>query len=342
MSRILIVDDEIAIRNMLEKFFTTKGYECTAAADAFEARTRMEEQDFEVILCDINMPGGSGLEVIREIIQKGRETAPIMITGVDDPLVVNKSFQIGAFDYITKPLDLNRVLISVTNALHRRELEIINRKYRHELEKKVEERTAKLREASDRLEKMLDGVVDTIAFTLEKRDPYTSGHQRRVAQLACGIAKKMKLPEEQIYGLQMASFIHDIGKIYVPSEILTKPGKLSEVEFGIIKTHPTVGYEILQRIEFPWPIAEIAYQHHERANGSGYPRGLSGKEILLEARILGVADVVEAMASHRPYRPALGLEKAMEEISRNMGVLYETDVAQACLDLLKNDGFRLE
>jgi response regulator RpfG family c-di-GMP phosphodiesterase len=302
----------------------------------------MDEQDFEVILCDINMPGESGLEVIREISRKGKDTAPIMVTGIDDPLVVNKAFQIGAFDYITKPLDLNRVLISVTNALHRRELEIISRTYRHELEKKVLERTTSLQEATDRLKKMLDGVIDTIAFTLEKRDPYTSGHQRRVAQLACGIAEKMKLPEEQIYGLQMACFIHDIGKIYVPSEILSKPGKLSDVEFGMIKTHATVSYEILKRIDFPWPIAEIAYQHHERVNGSGYPRGLSGNSILLEAKILGVADVVEAMASHRPYRPALGLEKAMEEISRNMGVLYETDVAQACLDLLKNDGFRLE
>jgi putative two-component system response regulator len=342
MNRVLIVDDEISIRELLRKFLEAKGYECARAANAAEARDRMEEQDFEVILCDINMPGGSGLEVIREIIQKGKDTAPIMVTGVDDPLVVNKAFQIGAFDYITKPLDLNRVLISVTNALHRRELEIISRTYRHELEKKVLERTTKLREATERLEKILDGVVDTIAFTLEKRDPYTSGHQRRVARLACGIAKKMKLPEDLIYGLQMASFIHDIGKIYVPSEILSKPGKLSEAEFGIIKTHPQVSYEILKRIEFPWPIAEIAYQHHERINGSGYPRGLSGKDILLEAKILSVADVVEAMASHRPYRPALGIDKAMEEISTNKGVLYESDVADNCLDLLTSDGFKLE
>jgi putative two-component system response regulator len=342
MTAILIVDDERPIREMLKQFLETKSYECAVAANASEARSRMEGQDFEVILCDINMPGGSGLEVIREVIQKGKETAPIMVTGIDDPLVVNKAFQIGAFDYITKPLDLNRVLISVTNALHRRELEMINRMYSHELEKKVLERTTKLRETTERLEETLDGVIDTIAFTLEKRDPYTSGHQHRVARLACGIAGKMRLPEDLIYGLKMASLIHDIGKIYVPSEILSKPGKLSEAEFEIIKTHPQVGYEILKRIEFPWPIAEITYQHHERINGSGYPRGLSGAEILLEAKILGVADVVEAMASHRPYRPALGIDKATEEISRNKGVLYEPEVAGCCLDLLQNDGFKLE
>jgi HD-GYP domain-containing protein (c-di-GMP phosphodiesterase class II) len=217
-----------------------------------------------------------------------------------------------------------------------------NRAYRYELEKRVTERTAQLRQTMEKLGKTLDGVIDTIAYTIEMRDPYTSGHQRRVANLVYGISKELMLPEDQIYGLRMACLIHDIGKINVPSEILSKPRKLSEVEFGLIKTHPLIGYEIVKRIEFPWPIAEIIYQHHERIDGSGYPRGLSGQQILLEAKILGVADVVEAMSSHRPYRPALGLDKAIDEVSRNKGILYEPRVVDACLETLRKGEVNLD
>jgi putative two-component system response regulator len=342
MAAILIVDDDPSVREVLRQFLEAKGYDCLVASNASEAQSQMQRQDFQVILSDINMPGESGLELIRNIVQKGNGIAPLMITGLDDPLVVKKAFEIGAYDYITKPLDLNRVLVSVTNALHRRELEINNRAYRYELEKKVAERTAELRETMTRLGKTLDGVIDTIAFTLEKRDPYTSGHQRRVARLACSIGKTMNLPEDLISGLHMAALIHDIGKIYVPSDILSKPGKLSEAEFGLIKTHPQIGYEIMKKIEFPWPIAEITFQHHERINGSGYPCGLSGSQILVEAKILGVADVVEAMFSHRPYRPALGLDKVIEEISKNRRILYDPEVADACLEILKKDGVKLD
>jgi HD-GYP domain-containing protein (c-di-GMP phosphodiesterase class II) len=140
----------------------------------------------------------------------------------------------------------------------------------------------------------------------------------------------------------MASFIHDIGKIYIPAEILSKPGKLSEAEFNLIKSHPQIGYDIVKMIEFPWPLAEIIYQHHERINGSGYPRGLSGRDMLDEAKILGVADVVEAMVSNRPYRPSLGLDKAVEEVMKNKEVLYEPNVAEACLDLMRSDGFKVD
>jgi putative two-component system response regulator len=342
MRVILIVDDDPLVREVLRQFLEAKGYDCLVASNASEARSQMQRQDFEVILCDINMPDESGLELIRNVVQKGNGIAPLMITGLDDPLVVKNAFEIGAYDYITKPLDLNRVLISVTNALHRRELEINNRAYRYELEKRVAERTAALQETMARLEKTLDGVIDTIAFTLEKRDPCTSGHQSRVARLACSIGESMNLPEDLISGLRTAALIHDIGKIYVPSEILSKPGKLSEVEFGLIKTHPQISYDIIKRIEFPWPIAEITFQHHEKIDGSGYPRGLSGNEILMEAKILCVADVVEAMVSHRPYRPALGLDKVIEEISKNRGILYDAKVVDACLEIVKKGGVKLD
>lgn len=172
---------------------------------------------------------------------------------------------------------------------------------------------------------------------------YTSGHQQRVAKLAGAIAREMGVfSEDQLHGIHVASMIHDVGKIVVPIEILNKSSKLSDYEFAIIKQHPTVGYNLLKEIDFPWPIAQIVHQHHEKMDGSGYPQGLKGEEILLEARILCVADVVEAISSHRPYRPALGLEKALEEISCNSGKLYDPEVVKICLRLFREKGFNFE
>lgn len=205
-------------------------------------------------------------------------------------------------------------------------------------QKKVE---AELIQSFERLKQAMDGTVQAMAFTIETRDPYTAGHQRRVTQLACALAEKMDLSKDVVDGVRMAGDLHDIGKIYVPAEILSKPGKLSEAEYNIIKTHSQVGYDILKTIEFPWPIADIVLQHHERINGSGYPAGLRGKDILLEARILAVADVIEAMATHRPYRPALSIEDALEEISENKGKLYDPKVVDACLKLFE-EGFSFE
>jgi putative nucleotidyltransferase with HDIG domain len=187
------------------------------------------------------------------------------------------------------------------------------------------------------LQKAMDGIIHAVSLVVETRDPYTAGHQKRVAELARAIAKEMGLSEWQITGIHIAGLLHDVGKVAVPSEILSKPGKINENEFSIIKNHCQVGYEILQRIDFPWPVTKAVLQHHERLDGSGYPGGLSGQDIVLEARILGVADVVEAMSSHRPYRPALGLDRALGEISRASGILYDSDVADACLRLLRKN-----
>jgi HD-GYP domain-containing protein (c-di-GMP phosphodiesterase class II) len=177
---------------------------------------------------------------------------------------------------------------------------------------------------------------------VEARDPYTAGHQVRSAGLARAIATEMGLSEDRINGIRMAGSIHDIGKLSIPAEILSKPKKLSEIEFSLIKEHPRSGYEMLKDVESPWPLAEIVYQHHERMDGSGYPRNLKGDDILMEARILAVADVVEAMASHRPYRPALGLTAALEEIENNKGTLYDADAVDVCLRLFREKGFQLE
>jgi PAS domain S-box-containing protein/putative nucleotidyltransferase with HDIG domain len=200
----------------------------------------------------------------------------------------------------------------------------------------------KLKESFEKLRKAMDGIIQAMALTAETRDPYTAGHQQRVARLAHAIARELRLPEEQIEGIRVAGVLHDMGKIYVPAEILSKPGRITEIEFNMIKTHPKVGHDILNSIEFPWPIARIVLQHHERMDGSGYPSGLSGKNIMLESRILAVADVIEAMASHRPYRPTLGIDKALEEISEKKGILYDPDVVDACLKLFNEKRFTLE
>ncbi len=199
---------------------------------------------------------------------------------------------------------------------------------------------AEIKESLAKLKRTLEETVQAMALTVETRDPYTAGHQRRVSELALAIAKEMEIKEDQAEGLKMAAVIHDIGKLQVPAEILSKPGRITDHEFDIIKTHSKVGYEILKSIEFPWPIAQIALQHHERMDGSGYPQGLSGKDILLEAKILAVSDVVEAMSSNRPYRAALGIDKALEEIARNKGGLYDEEVADACLAVIKKNGFK--
>ena len=186
-----------------------------------------------------------------------------------------------------------------------------------QLEDLVKEKTDGLQQSTERLQKILAGTIRALATTVETRDPYTAGHQQRVSKLACAIAENIELSKEQVEGVRLAGIVHDIGKISIPAEILSAPRRLTDVEFALIKSHARIGHEILRDIDFSAPVAEIVLQHHERMDGSGYPRGLKGDEILLEARIMAVADVVEAMASHRPYRPALGIDKALEEISKN-------------------------
>ncbi len=187
----------------------------------------------------------------------------------------------------------------------------------------------------------LEETIQAVAYTVEIRDPYTAGHQRRVACLACAIAKKMHLPQEQIKGIEMAATIHDIGKLYVPSELLSKPTRLMDIEFNVIRHHAQAGYDILKGIKFPWPIATVVYQHHEKMDGTGYPRGLHGDDIILESRIVAVADVVEAISSHRPYRPSLGFDTAIEEITAKRGTEYDAAVVDACIEVLK-EGILLE
>jgi HD-GYP domain-containing protein (c-di-GMP phosphodiesterase class II) len=251
---------------------------------------------------------------------------------------------------------VNQTAVALRRWQAERKLQLV----REDLESKVAQRTEELTKANQALKleiterkkteenlkhttkKLYDSlanIIQAISKIIEIRDPYTAGHQRRVAQLACAIAKLMQLSVDQINGLHLAGIIHDVGKIQVPAEILANPGSLSEAEFSIVKTHPVAGYDILKNIEFPWPIAEIIYQHHERLDGSGYPLGLKGTDMLLEAKILAVADVVEAMSSHRPYRPALGVESALAEIEMHKGTLYDDYVVDACITLFQQGSF---
>ena len=205
--------------------------------------------------------------------------------------------------------------------------------------KKAEEQ---LKESFMKLKKTMEDSIYSISLVTEARDAYTAGHQRKVSKLTVALAKEMGFSKDKVEGIKIAALIHDVGKINLPAEILSKPGKLSEIEFNLIKNHSQIGYDILKKVDFLWPVAEIVLQHHEKINGSGYPRGLKGDEILLEAKIICVADVVEAMSSHRPYRPSLGVDKALEEISQNRGILYDPEVVDVCLRLFKKKSFKFK
>ena len=247
--------------------------------------------------------------------------------------IVSKEME--AEDKLEKHHDLLETIVQDRTA----ELTKLNRQLQQEIEER--KRTQKkLSHSYLQLEQSLDKIVNAMSLTLEERDPYTAGHQKRTTDLALAIAREMGLPEQETKGLQMAGLIHDMGKISVPGEILSKPGRLNNAELQLIKRHPQVAYDILNKIDFPWSVDQIVLQHHERLDGSGYPQGLSGKTILLESRILGVADVVETMGTHRPYRPSLGRDAALEEISKNRGLLYDPEVVDACLRLFRETDFQ--
>ena len=256
------------------------------------------------------LEGRKAVEILEEPVRKA--------SGEEIWLHTSK---IGLYDLDGNPTHLLGISMDITG---RRKME--------------EERNQAMQESVEHLERLretLHQTISAISRAIEARDPYTAGHQRRVADIACNIAREMGLEEHRMEGIRMGATIHDIGKIQVPSEMLVNPTNLTEMEILILREHPRVGYEILKEVSFPWPVAEIALQHHERMDGSGYPQGLSGEEILLEARIVAVADVVEAMSSPRPYRPALGMEAALHEIEEGKGTLYDPDAVEACLSLYR-------
>jgi putative two-component system response regulator len=325
---ILIVDDDSAIREMLQRGLHLFGYKCQVADGAARAIEFLDHDPVDVVVADIRMPDMSGIELC-QIIKHRYQADVIVMTGYVEDFNYEDIVQQGASDFIQKPIRIAEFIARLKRVLAERE-------GRAELKTALIDVQLNL----DKFQRAMEGFVQAISVAVEKRDPYTAGHQQRVAELACAMAEDMGLEQDEIYGLRMASVIHDLGKITVPAGILSKPGKLSNLEYELIKSHVQAGYDILKQIEFPWPLAEVILQHHERLDGSGYPQGLTEGDIMLQARILAVADVFETIASHRPYRPSLGLDHAIDELNRNSGVLYDPAVVGSCLRIIKQERFQ--
>ncbi len=374
--RILAVDDDSTILDLYKRILspdnplpTMPSFEvncCTQGDEAVDAvKISLEENTpYAVAFLDLNMPPGPDGQWTADEIQKLDPSINIiMVTGYRSIETGSRHSAANFSDkllYLQKPF-YRQEIIQFSTALStkwqaERQLMVLH----SELENLVEKRTAELVESNkllkteienrkhvqeeleqsfQNLKKVMDSTIQAIAMTVEKRDPYTSGHQMRVAALTRAIAETIGLSEDRVEGAYMAASIHDIGKISLPAEILSKPIQLSEIEISLIQAHAQAGYDILKGIEFPWPIADIIIQHHERMDGSGYPRGLAGDDISMEARIIGVADVVETMSSHRPYRPAMGIDRALEEITLYSGTLYDAEVVAACLKIFNERRF---
>jgi len=369
---ILCVDDEESNIELLEAILVLSGYQVVSASNGKAALHKIKSQSIDLVILDITMPGMDGIEVCRRTkADKQFSDIPIiMVTGLGSHHDRLRGIEVGVEDYLTKPFDTAELLARMRTLLkvkklsdERRRAEEDLKKSYAELDDQVKLRTAELAKANemlqadiivrkqteDKLQHTLDSLrkavsttVQVLVSAVESRDPYTAGHQMRVAGLSQMIAMEMGLPNVQIDGIRMAGSIHDIGKLSIPAEILSKPTKLTEIEFALIKEHAQRGYEMLKNVESPWPLAEVIYQHHERMDGSGYPRHLKGKEIMIEAHILAVADVVESMASHRPYRPARGLDAALEEIQKYRGTLYDILTVDTCLKVFREKGYQLE
>ncbi len=344
--RILLADDEQITRYSLSLKLNKQGYEVVSESSGEKAIERLKNEEFNLIILDVIMPDMDGMKTFEQIRKINPDVPVIMLSGKASTEKAVYLMKMGAYDYITKPVEqAKEVSLRVERAIEKNQLIIQNRGLLERLKQanmELEADKKLLGEKSKRLQRALEGTVNSLASMVEMKDLYTADHQLRVASLACVIADEMGLPEEEIEAIRTAAVIHDIGKVSVPAEILSKPCKLSEEEMNLVRRHPGVAYNILKRIEFPWPVAEIVFQHHERIDGSGYPRGFLLKEICRGARILGVADVVEAMTSHRPYRAALGLDKALEEISWNKGILYDPEVVDACLRLFTKKRFKFD
>ncbi len=374
--RILAVDDDATILDLYQRILcpenplpTMPAFEvicCTQGDEAVDAVKKSIDDNapYAVAFLDLNMPPGPDGQWTADEIQKlDPGINIIMVTGYRSTDSGGQQSLTNFSDkllYLQKPF-YRQEIVQFSTALGikwQAERQLLD--LHSELENLVEKRTAALVESNkllkieienrkhvqqeleqsfQNLKKVMDSTIQAIAMTVEKRDPYTSGHQMRVAKLTRAMAESLELPQHQVEGAFMAASIHDIGKISLPAEILTKPIQLTEIEISLIQAHSQAGYDILKGIEFPWPIADIIVQHHERMNGSGYPRGLAGEDILIEARIIGVSDVVETMSSHRPYRPSMGIDKALQEIILNKGTLYDARVVDACLHIFQEQGF---
>ncbi len=341
--KILIADDEPDIRELLGDFLEEEGYQCILAADAFDAIDKFKSiKDIDLIMSDIRMPGKSGLELLSEIKSIDNDIMVVMISAIKDIEFAISAMSKGAYDYVAKPFKLNEVALIAKKAIEKRRLLKENKKYQANLEKKVTERTKELKGALEELDKTYSNTLRALIYALDTRDTETQGHSMRVVKYSLLLAEILGLRDEkELKILEYGALLHDIGKIGIPDAILRKPGKLSPEEWQTMQTHPILGYNILNRIEYFKDVSFIVLHHHERYDGTGYPSKLYGKKIPIGARIFDVADAVDAMTTERPYRKALTFEIASAELIKFKNTQFDPDAVDAFhsvkLDFWKNE-----
>ena len=344
---------------VVETILKGNGYEVVTAKNGVEALDKLKEGSIDVIISDIMMPLMDGFQFCRECKKDDRlKKIPFIFytatyTGKKDE---EFALSLGAEKFVKKPVEL-KVFINIIKEViekHKegglialpeepiKKEEIYLTEYSKRIIEKLEKKVTDLEEFKKQIKHLFDDVILTMGKITEIKDPYTAGHQQKISQLAVAIAKELDLPQDKIEGIRIAALLHDIGKIGIPCDILNRPAQLGEIEYSLIKDHPQAGYDILKSIDFSYPVVKIILQHHERLDGSGYPRGLKDEDILPEAKIIGVADVAGAMSSVRPYRPAHSMEEVFEEISKNKGILYDPEVVDTCLRIFKEKGFKFE
>lgn len=319
---VLYVEDESEVRDLLTRFLSRWVGTVLTAANGQEGVRLFRERRPDLVVTDIKMPVMDGLEMAAAIRSTGKDVPIIVITAHSEHDYFLRAIEAGIDRYVTKPVNTDLLL------------DALNKSARSLAQKQ------ELEQAKQALIGALSQTVGVLSKAIELRDPYTNGHQKRVSQLAVAIAEEMGMSTDEVNGIRLGSLIHDVGKIRIPAEILNLPRKLTELEFDFVRNHPQSGQDILAEATFPWPVARMIMEHHERMDGSGYPNRLAGEDICLAARIIGVADVVEAMASHRPYRPAMAMEEVVAEIRNNSGKLYDKRVADCCLAVLERKAYK--
>ena len=341
---ILIVDDEEPIRRLLGYLLEPHGYKVALAGEAREARQRMESGSYALVLCDVNMPGESGMDLIRHILPQSPRTGVVMLTGLDSPVLANAALDMGAFGYVIKPFEANEVLINVANALRRRKLEIENAMHRENLEEVVRTRTIALQQALEWLERSekelrlsREETIQRLAIAAEYRDSSTAQHIQRMSHYCELLARRYGLSPERCDLIRTASPMHDIGKIGTPDHVLLKPGKFTPEEFKVITQHTEIGYRILagSDSELLKVAALIAWTHHERFDGTGYPRGLKGETIPLEGRITAIADNFDALTTQRVYKPAYDFDHAKELMLKERGKHFDPELLDIFFDSME-------
>jgi len=333
VTRVLIVDDEISTRKLLAAMLGDAGVLCKTAACVEEGLKVLETESVDAVLSDLQMPGISGMAFLAEVRPRYRHLAFLMITGMDDIRVGIEAMKRGADDYLVKPLQVEIVIASLERALEKKRLEQELDNYRQHLEEMVKKRTAQLETALCQVERSYEDTLKALGAAVDLRDSETAGHSHRVTLYSAKLAKESGATERELKTIAMGAWLHDIGKLAIPDAILLKPGALTEEEWIIMRSHARLGFDLVKRIPFLAEAAEIILAHHERCDGSGYPRGLKTADIPIGARIFAVADTVDAMTSDRPYRSAHSFEEAQDEIRRGSGSRYDTRVASVFLSV---------